>query len=112
MDNGIDVFINIRSDECILCMGIIDTYDYERLCCGHHFCRSCICEWLETNHDCPLCYGENDVRDEFGLILTDDDVGDDSCRYEAELEDELKIYALCNNYLQIIDGTSILSYST
>lgn len=27
----------------------------EKMMCGHEFCHDCICTWLTTHTDCPLC---------------------------------------------------------
>lgn len=130
MNNGIDVFINITDDECILCLNHIDPHNSERLHCDHHFCRSCIHVWYETNHECPLCHNNMAiVLWDSGVDKTDnqiqpwnndiDDMPDidiDSYQgyphfFDYKSTSELKVYAVNYNILRIMSGLGGLSYS-
>ncbi|KAE8910397.1 hypothetical protein PF005_g594 [Phytophthora fragariae] len=53
-----------QDTDCIICMSKLDMQmiQYGRACgvelpCGHRFHDTCICMWLHTRLDCPVCRG-------------------------------------------------------
>lgn len=108
-NNGIDVFLNISDNECILCMNEINKDDSYKLDCDHYFCKSCINIWLEERNDCPLCSNEINKINKFDEI---DEI------YETHLMNNISIndstlysYAVNYNMLRIISGLGGLAYS-
>ena len=43
---------------CLICQMVIREA-YLITACGHHFCRSCLDQWLEDNEICPICREED-----------------------------------------------------
>lgn len=134
MNNGIDVFLNISDDECILCMNYIDPHNSKRLHCHHHFCETCVLNWFETNHDCPLCHNDMAIVCWDGksgepnnqIVRWDGNSGkpdqqidiDDlplSFPYEYRSDYKsmhtLEMYAMNYNILRIMSGCGGLAYS-
>ena len=127
MNNGIDVFINVDDDECILCMNAIDRDNSERLHCHHHFCKSCIDQWFDVYHHCPLCDNSNAIvlwENKQNVVYNEsvEEVDDDDIevpypdmRHNLNLNfgdtTTLEIYAMNYNVLRIMSGLGGLSYS-
>lgn len=114
-NNGIDVFLNISDNECILCMNEIDKHDSHKLDCNHYFCKSCINVWLEERNDCPLCSNEInkinnlDEFDEFDEIYKTHLINNmDNTPFNNST---LYSYAVNYNMLRIISGLGGLVYS-
>ena len=111
-NNGIDVFLNISDNECILCMNEINKYDLHKLNCSHYFCKLCINIWLEEHNYCPLCSDEINKINKFDEI---DEI------YETHLmnnidnisfnDNTLYSYAVNYNILRIMSGLGGLAYS-
>lgn len=47
--------INIKNQDCPICMENIEETNSAVTSCGHCFCLSCIIKAGRTNNDCPLC---------------------------------------------------------
>ena len=47
--------INIKNQDCPICMEKIEETNSAVTSCGHCFCLSCIIKAGRTNNDCPLC---------------------------------------------------------
>lgn len=43
------------ANECVVCYENLVPEQSVALTCGHFFCKSCLSEWYEREHSCPLC---------------------------------------------------------
>ena len=59
--------IKIRVDQildefgCTICF--VEMTDATITKCGHSFCKDCIEEWINRNHECPTCKEKLAVKD-------------------------------------------------
>lgn len=47
--------LNSEDRDCVICLGIMEIEDIERLRCNHIFHRECLSTWMNTKYNCPTC---------------------------------------------------------
>ena len=55
-------FVNDLPEEyqCSICLSVLND-PHLTTCCGHHFCKECICKVAQANQACPMCKTEGFV---------------------------------------------------
>jgi len=60
-----------ENDPCPICHGELEDIIVIRDC-KHKFCRTCITEWFNEHHSCPICRDVYNIEPETNEIDTDD----------------------------------------